>query len=152
MRMYKPPYIQQISSDMKRKRYSRIRYRLLYEDSIEHNGHTLYRVQAMRQCTECYIMPGTLGGYIESYTNLSQRGSSWVGGNAKVYGNARVEGRSTVLDNVEVCDNAIITDRAVVLDSVLVCGNSRIGGDVRLSGNKRIVDKQYPSEPIDYQM
>lgn len=32
------------------------------------------------------------GGYVESYANLSSRGSAWVGGEAKVYDLAHVLG------------------------------------------------------------
>lgn len=44
-------------------------------------------------------MRGELGGWIESYYNLSQDGNAWVSDNAEVFGDAMVSGNVKVYDN-----------------------------------------------------
>ena len=66
----------------------------LTDETIEVNGHTLYRIRALREFpTNNYqsnVEKGELGGFVESEDNLSQSDYSWLFGNAKCYGNARV--------------------------------------------------------------
>ncbi|WP_412057954.1 hypothetical protein [Bartonella sp. DGB2] len=66
------------------------KYRLLRDESITKNGHTLYRIQAMRDFAN--VKAGDLGGFVESEDNLSHEGDCWVGGNARVGGNAHIDG------------------------------------------------------------
>lgn len=62
----------------------------LTEETKQHEGITLYRIQALVDIPSIGVKAGDLGGWIESESNLSQEGDAWVFGNAKAYGNARV--------------------------------------------------------------
>ena len=64
------------------------KYELLEEDTIEINGKTLYRIKAVKSFGK--IKEGELGGYIESFHNLSDYGNAWVSDFAAVYENARI--------------------------------------------------------------
>lgn len=75
------------------------KYRLT-EETREHNGRTLHRIQALRDFGN--VQKGDLGGWIEKEKNLSHDGNCWVSDNAKVYGFAKVSG------SAEVCGDAII--------------------------------------------
>ena len=55
----------------------------LTNESIEHFGHTLYRIEALKDFGD--IKKGEKGGYIEKEDNLSQDDNAWVYGNAEVY-------------------------------------------------------------------
>lgn len=64
------------------------KYEILYDQSIEVNGHKLYRIQALKDFEG--VKSGDIGGYIEKESNLSQYDDAWVSGNAQVYGDAQV--------------------------------------------------------------
>ena len=60
----------------------------LTDETIQHRGITLYRIEALRDFGN--IKKGEKGGFIGSEVNLSQYGDCWVYGNAAVWGNAEV--------------------------------------------------------------
>ncbi|HDL5454896.1 hypothetical protein P2G45_13975 [Mannheimia haemolytica] len=70
------------------------KYELLQNDTINHNGRTLYRIKAIT--TFGTVFAGTLGGYIEKESNLKHLGNAWVYDNAKVYDSAEVWGSAKV--------------------------------------------------------
>lgn len=94
------------------------KYILLENETIEHEGKTLYRIQAVKRIKNKYgsIKIGSKGGYIESEDNLSHDGPCWVDSEAKVHGNAKVYGNAFVCDNTEVGGNAKVYGRAFVYD------------------------------------
>ncbi|HDL3057586.1 TPA: hypothetical protein PW592_002483, partial [Mannheimia haemolytica] len=49
------------------------KYELLQNDTINHNGRTLYRIKAIT--TFGTVFAGTLGGYIEKESNLKHLGN-----------------------------------------------------------------------------
>lgn len=51
-------------------------------------GKILYRIIACKTFKD--VHEGELGGWIESYDNLSQDDNAWVYGNANVSGNVKV--------------------------------------------------------------
>ncbi|HDL1763006.1 TPA: hypothetical protein PWX43_002451, partial [Mannheimia haemolytica] len=59
------------------------KYELLQNDTINHNGRTLYRIKAIT--TFGTVFAGTLGGYIEKESNLKHLGNAWVYDNAEVH-------------------------------------------------------------------
>ena len=109
------------------------KYEMLYYDKIEIEGHTLYRIKALKDFGN--VKAGDIGGYIEKEGNLSQEGICWIYGNALVYGNAKVYGDAEVCDNAEVCDSAKVCDNALVRDSAWICGNAWVYGNARVYGN-----------------
>lgn len=65
---------------------------IMTDETIEDLGHTLHRIQAVKDFGT--ISAGTLGGYVEIETNLDHTGDAWVSGNANVSGDAWVFGDS----------------------------------------------------------
>ena len=84
-----------------------MKYEMLYYDKIEMEGHTLYRIKALKDFKN--VKTGDLGGYIERKENLSQKGNCWV------YGDARVCGNACVCGNARVCGDAKINKISDVL-------------------------------------
>lgn len=80
------------------------KYILLKNDTIKVNGHTLYRIQAVKDFSD--VKKGDIGGYIESEENLSHENDCWVYDDAKVYGNAEVYGSASITENAEVYGDA----------------------------------------------
>lgn len=72
----------------------------LTEETIEFYGRTLYRIKALKDFGDVEV--GDLGGYIESESNLIQKGCAWVYGDAMVYDNANVCGNANVYGNAEI--------------------------------------------------
>ena len=120
-------------------------------DSIAFDGHTLYRIVALKDFAD--VKAGDKGGYIESEGNLSQDGNSWVYhrakvwnaarisddaqvfGQAEVYDNAQVGGTSWVYGHAEVYDNAHVSGNAQVYDRAHISGYTQITGDAKISGD-----------------
>ena len=76
------------------------KYEMLQDDKIEIEGHTHYRIKALKDFGN--VKAGDIGGYIEKEENLSQEGTCWVYDSARVYGNARVYENGCVYGGVSV--------------------------------------------------
>ncbi len=129
------------------------KYKLLTDDKIEVDGHTLYRIEALVDIKSKDVMKGDKGGYIEKESNLSHYDNAWIYSDAKVYGDAMVGGNAKiywgaeVFDNARVCDNAEVYDNvkiygdAVVFDNVCVGGNAEVCGNAWVFGNAVLTAK-----------
>ena len=109
------------------------KYQLLENDTIEEDGQTLYRIQALRDIPDV-VKRGELGGYVTSESNLSHEGDCWVGGNAQIRGEAEVS------DNAQVSGKALVFGNARVFGSAHVFGNAGIRDNARVFGYARISD------------
>ena len=81
------------------------KYEIVKDMAIEYKGRTLYRIRALKNFDD--IKTGDLGGYVESYNNLSQKGNCWIFNNAKVYDDARVYDDAKIYEYAEVYENGI---------------------------------------------
>ena len=79
----------------------------LTEETINVNGITLYRIEALKDFSD--VKKGDKGGFLEKEYNLSQEDNCWVYGNAKVY------------DDAVVCDNAEVYGNAVICGNMKIC-------------------------------
>ena len=109
------------------------KYILLENDTIKVKGHTLHRIQAVRDFGD--VKSGDLGGYIEGEHNLSHVGTCWVSDNAKVYGCARV------YDDAQVYGNADVFHGAQVYDKARVYGYTEVCGWFQVCGTSKVHDK-----------
>ena len=96
----------------------------LTDETIEVEGKTLYRIEALKDF--CEIKNGDKGGFIESEDNLSHEGNAWVYDDACVYDNACVYGNACVYDNARVCGNSRVCGTARVTDDACACGTARV--------------------------
>ena len=64
------------------------------EETININGRTLYRIEALKDFND--VKKGDKGGYVEDEENLSQRCNCWIYDNAMVCDDARVYGDAVV--------------------------------------------------------
>lgn len=118
-------------------------------DSIAFDGHTLYRIVALKDFSD--VKTGDKGGYIESEGNLSQDGNSWVYHRAKVWNaarisdNAQVFGQAEVYDNAQVGGDSWVYDDAKVYDNAQVLGESYIYDNAHVSGNAQVYDRAHIS-------
>lgn len=132
----------------------------LTDETINLNGATLYRIEALKDFGE--IKKGDKGGFIESENNLAHEGDAWVSDNAhvygdacvfdnarvynnafvsgyaQVYGNAFVYGNAWLYDNTRVCDYAWVADNARVYGDANVCDDSSVFGSACVYDNARI--------------
>lgn len=134
------------------------KYKLSKIDTKMVDGHKLHRIIALRDIN-ANVSKGDIGGYIESYTNLSHKGRCWVYNTAIVYEDARVmddvqiyheskvHGASLIQDDVTICGNAdiygfsIINEDSIVEDDTII-DNSGIHGNVHVYRNAYIKDSQ----------
>ena len=113
------------------------------EDSIVFNGHTLYRIRALRSIGG--IQAGYWGGYVESEDNLSHEGLCWVRGYAMVFENARVYDDAWLSDgakaygNAQVFGTASLYEHAQVYEDASVYGRSYISGITQICGTACVV-------------
>ena len=104
----------------------------LTDETINLNGVTLYRIEALKYFGE--IKKGDKGGFIESENNLAHEGDAWVSDNAHVYGNA------CVFDNSQVYGNAFVSGYAQVYGGAFVYGNAWLYDNTRVCGYARVAD------------
>lgn len=102
------------------------------------DGHVVRRIRATSDIPGTGVKAGTLGGYIESESNLSHGGSCWVYDNAVVRGRAHVVGDAKVMGRAIVCGGAMVRDRAVVEDGAAVNGRATIRDDAVVTGNASV--------------
>lgn len=104
----------------------------LTDETINLNGATLYRIEALKDFGE--IKKGDKGGFIESENNLAHEGDAWVSDNAHVYGDA------CVFDNARVYNNAFVSGYAQVYGNAFVYGNAWLYGNTRVCGYAWVAD------------
>jgi hypothetical protein len=108
---------------------------VLSSESRVVGGVTLYRVQSVRDFLSSGDVPvfaGSLGGWVESESCLSQEGGCWVANEALVFAGSVVSVDACVFgDSVvrgsEVTGSARVTGFAE-LDSCFIGGSATIGG------------------------
>lgn len=80
----------------------------------ERSSSATLRVRALRSIPEHGVEAGALGGFVNSYSCLSQTGSCWVANNASV-------------KDSKVRENALVCDDAYVHQGSVVSGNATLG-------------------------
>ena len=116
----------------------------LTDETINLNGATLYRIEALKDFGE--IKKGNKGGFIESENNLAHEGDAWVSDNAHVYGNACVFDNSQVYGNAfvsgyaQVYGDAFVYGNAWLYDNTRVCGYARVADNARVYGDANVCD------------
>lgn len=73
----------------------------------------LRRIRALRQVNE-QVMPGALGGYVQTEENLSQEDSCWI------------------YDDAVCCEKATVTKDARMYDGTVARDSALVGGDARM--------------------
>ena len=99
----------------------------LTEETINVNGITLYRIEALRDFAN--VKKGDKGGFVEKEDNLSQKDNCWVYGNAKVFENAEISFYTKVYDNAKVYGYAEVQGNAKVYGNAEVRTDACIYGD-----------------------
>ena len=112
----------------------------LTEETIKYDGHTLYRIIALKDFDGA--CKGDLGGYVEKEKNLSQEGNCWVGDDAKVYDNAKVLGEAVVYNDANIYGHSIIFEKATISGGAQVFGNPIICGHTNIVGESKIYDNR----------
>ena len=112
------------------------KYKMLNIDYVTDSGVVLHPIQALKNFGG--VKKGDRGGYIESYSNLSQKGNCWVGGEAKVYGGSEVTDYAIVDENAIVCNTFVGADSVISGSATLI--DSSITGDTYVDGNALIVN------------
>lgn len=118
------------------------KYELVESSKIILRNVILYRIKALVDIPNI-VKAGELGGYVESWHNLSRDGGSWIANNACVYGDACVIDNACVYGNAKVYGDAIIADNASVYDNACVYGNAQVAGNAKVYGNAYVYDNAY---------
>ena len=108
----------------------------LTDETINLNGVTLYRIEALKYFGE--IKKGDKGGFIESENNLAHEGDAWVSDDACVYDNARVSDNASVSNNARVYGNAWLYGNTRVCDYAWVADNARVYGDANVCDDSSV--------------
>ena len=116
------------------------KYELTNETITIDDDIKLYRIKACRQLKlrDKTVNVGDLGGYIQSESNLSHEGNSWIYDDARVYDNATVFGDASVYDNARVYGYAKVYGDAIILDNARVYGKAEVNGDSQIFSNTNI--------------
>lgn len=114
------------------------KYIILQNDSIEHEGRTLYRIKALRSFK--WVSGGDLGGYVEGEHNLSQYDTCWIHEDAKVFDKAIVRDEAEIIGEAQVFDNAIVEERSIVADQAKVYGYANLRDDSMAMGHGEVYE------------
>lgn len=123
-----------------------MKYEFTGETKTLEDDTVVRRIRALEDVGS--IPKGTVGGWIEKETNLSQEGTCWVGDeavvfeNAKVLDNAQVSGEAYICGNATVCGGSIIKGKAVVYNKAMVSGGTVLD-EARISNNSVICDEAF---------
>lgn len=98
------------------------------------DGRILRRIRALTDIPSRHIRAGSLGGYIESESNLSHDGAAWVGGVARAYGGAFIGGDALLHGSSIAHEDALLSDSCIVGGQAQICGHATILGNTRVSG------------------
>lgn len=105
----------------------------LTDETITHEGVTLYRIVATKPLEHARVAAGDRGGFVQSEDNLRDNG--WVADDAIVMENAVVRDRAQVRGNALVGGNAWIANDARVLDHAVITGSTNIMDHAAAYGN-----------------
>ena len=108
----------------------------LTEETINVNGMTLHRIDALRDFND--VKKGDKGGFIENENNLSQCGNCWIYDNAKVLGGAMVCCNAKVYGNAKICDYAVVYDNAIVFGNAVVSDRAKVYCNAKVYGNAQV--------------
>lgn len=100
-------------------------------------GHTVYRIRAIKDipvAEDHIVKAGTLGGFVESESNLSQQGLCWIYDDAVAYGGAIVSGKANVRDYAQISGNVRISKKAHVYGQAVIAGNVTVRGHAWIDG------------------
>ncbi len=106
------------------------KYELVEKIYFQDLKKDLWRIRALRNFGS--IKAGDIGGWIESESNLSHYGNSWVANDAcvsdgaRVYNDALVSDCALVYGNAHICENAHICGNARVYENAYIAGNAEI--------------------------
>lgn len=110
------------------------KYKLLKRDKIKYSGHTLYRIQALRDFSD--VRAGDLGGYIENEYNLSHYDNCWV------YDDSKVMYEATVWGKAKICERSVARDHVTVGGSAIVCNGTMVNGMTDIEGDAYVASKE----------
>lgn len=105
----------------------------LTDETIEHCGRVLYRIEALRDFGE--IEKGDKGGFVENGSNLSHEGTCWIYDNAKVFDNARVYEEAHIYGDAQVGDDAEVYGCAAVFDDAEIADWAKVYGHAEIKNN-----------------
>ena len=99
---------------------------ILIRNKSFYSPNEYYRPKALKDFKN--VIKNDLGGLVDGYHNLSQKGDCWVYYYAEVSGNAQVS------DNARICGNAIVRENAQVLENAIINGRAIVKGDMVVKG------------------
>lgn len=121
----------------------------------------LFRIIALKdiQTKQGLVPEGTIGGWVESYNNLSQNDDSWIYNTGMIFDSALVI-NSIVTNNARIFGNSIVTDTIVRgtarifensnLENCTILDNVDISGDEVFIKNSTISNACSVKGPIIY--
>lgn len=98
--------------------------------NINYSAEIYNRIKAVKDFSN--IKFGTLGGYIEKESNLSQTGNAWVGCDST--------GCALVSGNAQVYDNALVTGGGRKSSYDSYGGSTYVRGNAKIYGNAKVLN------------
>jgi UDP-3-O-[3-hydroxymyristoyl] glucosamine N-acyltransferase len=113
------------------------KYKIIDDICIEHATKTLYRIQALKAFAD--VAEGDLGGWVQSYVNLSQLGSSWIYDEAKCYDWSVVSGDAMLRNHAEAFGHSKVFDRATITNHSKVFDRSKAYGHCSMTDHAKLL-------------
>ena len=97
-----------------------------------------YRLKAIKDFSN--VKKGDLGGYVDGYHNLSQKGKCWVYDEATISDSARVSSNAKIQKNAHVSGKAKVFGKAIVTGNAYVCGDALVFGKSYVGGYETVCE------------
>lgn len=123
----------------------------LTDETIVVDNKTLHRIKALKSFVNSYatVEVGDLGGYVESESNLSHDGSSWIYDLGMAIDEAFVCDDGVVANNSLIREHATIKENGYVLDGI-VQGHAVIQRDGVVTNNSVITDDAVIEDIVEW--
>ena len=111
------------------------------KNTLTYNGRVLHRIIALKDFSD--VKKGSIGGFVESGKNLSQKDDCWI------YNDAMVMDDACVYDNAKVFDQCIVKGHAKLHENAKMSYRAVISENVDVHGSAKIVDRAFLSGYIE---
>ena len=112
------------------------KYILIKDNTYYCARENYYRPKAIKKFS--HVKEGSIGGYLEGYYNLSQKGSCWIYDSALVSNFARVTENARLYNYTKAREYAQVFGNARIYGNAIVCENARVSGNARINGNAQV--------------
>jgi NDP-sugar pyrophosphorylase family protein len=107
------------------------KYILTKDESCYCRDFGCYRPKAIKDFSD--VHKGNIGGYVQSYHNLSHKGKCWIYDYAEVLGFANISEDARIYGHAQVGGYVQISGNTWIIGKAVISGNAKISKNIIIS-------------------